>query len=170
MRRRLFDYTTVPRRQRALILAAMLFWTILTALILRTYVVQVSVIEGPSMEPAYHDGQHCILWLPAYRHRDPRRGDVVAFRKPGEPPSVKRIIALPGETVEFRDGAVFVAGVRLQEPYLPPGTLTAPGALAGHRVQAAPDCYLVLGDNRDHSTDSRHLGAIQRAWILGRVH
>ncbi len=170
MRRRLFDYSRVPQRQRVRIFAAMLFWTLLAALLIRTYGVQVSIVQGPSMEPALHDGQRVILWLPTFRRRHPHRGEVVAFRKPGDSASVKRVIALPGETVEFKDGAVFIAGVRLQEPYLPPGTITAPGALAGHRVQAAPDCYIVLGDNRNHSTDSRHHGAIPSTWIIGSVH
>ncbi len=169
MRRRLFDYSRVPPRRRALILAAMLFWSILTAWGLHRFVAQFPIIIGQSMAPTFQHGDRNILWLGAYRRHPPTRGDVVAVASPRRGQSVKRVIALPGEIVQIRDNRVWINDALLEEAYLPVDTPTPSGPLARHRYEVAPDCYFVLGDNRLNSVDSRHFGAVPRNAIRGRL-
>lgn len=169
MGRRLFDYSAVPPGQRTLILAAMLFWSVLTIWATNRYLVQVPHISGPSMEPTLHDGERRLIWLPAFRRRDPRPGEIVAIMTPGNVPSVKRVIAGPGESIQIRDGRVQLAGQPLEEPYLDAAVFTRPGPMASHRYEVAADCFFVLGDNRTNSIDSRHFGAVPREKLIGKV-
>jgi signal peptidase I len=130
----------------------------------------------------------------AYHLHDPRRGDIVVFNAPPQdqqphPTSrnpvirlfrdfgkavgvlqdqtefIKRVIALPGETVEGRAGHVYINGRLLQEPYLPPQTLTSDFA----PVQVPRGSVWVMGDNRPNSNDSRYFGTIARSQIVGRT-
>jgi signal peptidase I len=164
----LFNYGTVPKQHRTLILACMLFWSVLSYFAIRTFVLEGSEVEGHSMEPTLKQGDHFILSHISYRFRNPRRGDIVALHTPDVSfMSVKRIIALPGESVAIRNGTVFVNGCLLQEPYLDPMMHTDPFKLAGHEYEVAPNCYFVLGDNRTGSLDSRQFGAVRRSQLEG---
>lgn len=128
-------------------------------------------VEGISMEPTYHDRRiDCVNRLAYWRH-EPRRGDVVSIRfsDPGKfvaPRAMllKRIIGLPGESVAFHDGRVYIDGRMLDEPYLknscdwehPP-------------IQCGPDQYYVVGDNRSMPFEYHTQGLAERERILGKV-
>lgn len=170
MGRRLFDYSAVPRRKRALILALMLFGSVLAYLFVSHFVFKGGVVDGVSMEPTLHDGDRYVINRVLYHLRDPRAGEIVALRLPGDDDlSVKRVIALPRDAIQIRAGAVHVNGRPVNEPYLSPGTVTGGEALGDAAYKVADGCYFVLGDNRGASADSRRFGAVKRAWIMGRV-
>lgn len=121
------------------------------------------------MLPSFHDGGRVIL-NGAHRFQSAHYGDVVVFTPPvqSDKPYIKRVIGLPGDTIDIRDGAVYRDGVRLDEPYID-GAETA--------CFHAPNCSLtipegmiyVLGDNRPNSSDSRVFGPVPRDNILGEV-
>ena len=146
------------------------------ALFLRLFVVSLARIKGRSMLPTLHDRDFALVWRLGYLLRMPRRGDVVICHYPGRkmkripflPQSfVKRVIGLPGDTVEWLDGELLLNGAPLREPYLDPARCrfkrTRPPRTLG------PDEYYVLGDNRDSSNDSRSVGPTRRRAIRGRV-
>ena len=170
MRRKYFDYRSVPRRQRAMILGCMLFWSVLSYLAISRYVISAAVVTGISMEPTLLNGDRFLLNKIGPRLTGYNRGEIVAIRLAGdEDLSVKRVIALPHERVQTRDGAVYVHRQKLVEPYLPAGTRTEGGDLGDSIFEVLPDCYFLLGDNRDESYDSRFFGAIHRSAIVGRI-
>jgi len=128
---------------------------------------QTSVINGHSMEPNLHDGQRLLLNKAVFYFSEPRRGEIIVFHHPRDPhgiPPIKRVIGLPGETVEIREGRVYVNGLVINEPYItdPPeydmGEITVP---AGH--------YFVLGDNRNRSEDSHSEWTVPRENIIAKA-
>lgn len=146
------------------------------ALALRMCVVNIARIKGRSMLPTLHDRDIVLVWRLPYCFRAPERGDVVICHYPGRrmqrikwlPQAfVKRVIGLPGDTVEIIEGAVHINGEPLDEPYLDPARCrfqrTRPPRTLG------PDEYFVMGDNRDRSNDSRSVGPIRRRAVRGRV-
>ena len=145
---------------QSLILGALL------ALVLQIFI-QPTIVYGQSMEPNLHENERVILDKVSYRIGEPSRGDIVVFPVKGEPlPLIKRVIGLPGETVEVRDGRVLVNGVVLREPYISGPTA---GNMAPVRVPA--DAVFVMGDNRapGGSLDSRRLGPIPLNKLVGRA-
>jgi signal peptidase I len=148
----------------------MLFWSLLSYLFFSHWVFGLAEVEGVSMEPTLHDGGRFFINRFIYRFRDPRPGEIVALRFPGEKDlSVKRVIALPRDTVQIRDGKVRVNGMATAEPYLAPGTVTDGGGLGHNAYVVDEGCFFVLGDNRAWSADSRRFGGIKRSWIDGKV-
>jgi signal peptidase I len=122
----------------------------------RFWVAEPIYVASPSMEPSLKTGTLMVLDKLTLRLRPPRRGDVLSFRSPvGELDMLKRVIALPGETVEMREKAVFIDGKPLDEPY-------AVHSRAGERLEGdnmgpllvPVSGFFVLGDNRDESNDS----------------
>lgn len=105
-----------------------------------------------------------------YRDAQPARGELVVFRFPGDPSVkyVKRVIGLPGDTVEMKGGAVHVSGKQLHEPYVTPAN-NVRTATADLRFVVPPDSFFVLGDNRDHSNDSRYWGFVRKDHLHGNV-
>jgi signal peptidase I len=138
--------------------------------------VQNTVVEGSSMVPNFVDQEHLLVNKLAYRVGEPKRGDVVVFHAPGSAKKdfIKRVIALPGETVEIRDGRVEVDGQPIDEPWGPRLDESDFGP-----VEVPPESYFVLGDNRANSNDSRIFGSmagsaevrgsVPRGSIVGRV-
>lgn len=123
-------------------------------------------VVGTSMEPNLHNGQYLIIDKVSYYFSDPQVGDVVVFEPPNRPGEdyVKRIIGLPGQVVEIRNGQVFIDNKPLEEPYtVRRGSYSMEPRLVG------PDEYFVLGDNRDSSSDSHMWGMLPRANIVGRA-
>jgi signal peptidase I len=142
-------------------------------------------IPTPSMEPTLHCAKpvaHCegrfsdrvIANRLAFRFRDPERGEIVVFEAPAAAEScgvgdggsafVKRIVGLPGERVSERDGAIYINGDRLVEPYVDPSRR---GHENGSWPRVAPGHYFVLGDNRTRSCDSRMWGTVPRNNLIG---
>lgn len=139
---------------------------VLLALALQVFI-QPTVVYGQSMEPNLHDNERVIVDKVSYRIGEPSRGDIVVFPVKGEPlPLIKRVIGLPGETVEIRGGRVWVNGIALNEPY-------ASGPTFGNMspVRVPPNSVFVMGDNRapGGSLDSRRLGPILLSKIVGRA-
>ena len=142
---------------------------------IRYFLIQPFYVKGASMEPNFHDREYLIIDEISYRFNQPQRGDIVVFRYPYDPQEffIKRIIGLPGEEVQIRDGGVLIFnqehpdGWRLPEPYLDEGVKTF--AYNEQRVKVADGYYYVLGDNRLASKDSRSFGPVARSYFIGLV-
>lgn len=137
--------------------------------ILRLQIIQ---IRGSSMEPALSDGSWVVVSRRAFRPpRKPGRFDIVRFEDPSRPGhwSVKRVVGLPGEEVSLEDGQLLVDGRRVTEPYIDPAhTLNRPGN-GRHVWFPRAGEYVVLGDNRVASSDSRKFGPVPVSGLRGRV-
>ena len=138
---------------------------LILALTVHLFLAQATIVYGQSMEPNLYERQRLIIDKVSYHFFPPKRNDIVVIAMPGmEEMLVKRVIGLPGEIVEVRDGVVFVNGAPLPEPF--PHEL---GNESQPAVVLGPLNYYVMGDNRDNSNDSRSFGPVQREYILGRV-
>jgi signal peptidase I len=141
------------------------------ALLIKTFLFQAFYIPSESMVPTLEENDRVLVNKLSYRLHDVHRGDIVVFEAPegqaqdGVNDLVKRVVGLPGDTVEGRDGRVFVNGEPLEEDYLPDGTETS--TFGPQEVPAGS--YFVMGDNRQASRDSRFFGAIPEDDIVGRV-
>ncbi len=135
------------------------------------YVAEQTEVTGESMYPALSDGDHLIVDKISYRFSDPKRFDVVVFpfRYQEDTFYIKRIIGLPGETVQIYDGEIYINGKVLKESF-GYGEIKNPG-LASEPVTLGEQEYFVLGDNRPGSTDSREpsVGNIARSEIVGKA-
>jgi signal peptidase I len=140
-------------------------------LLISRFFLQTVQVVGQSMVPTLQDSRRYLLNRWIYYVRAPRRADIVVLRDPADNRlAVKRIIALPGDWVYLKDGSVCLNGRKLKEPYLPPRTPTFPeGSLPQQWLRCAKDHYIVLGDNRNNSTDSRSYGPVARQDLLGRI-
>lgn len=139
---------------------------VLLALVINLFLARATRVFGQSMEPNLHTDQRIVVEKLSYRFHLPRRGDIVVLKLPRASSEllIKRVIALPGETVEIRDGAVWVDGQPLDEPYL---TQPTAGQMAPLVV---PEGHVfVLGDNRGYSNDSRAFGPVPLANIVGHA-
>lgn len=143
---------------------------------LRLCVLNFARIKGSSMLPTLRDRDLALVWRLAYRFRPPRRQEVVICHYPERrmkrckwwPQAfVKRVIGLPGDTIEFAEGTVRVNGEMLDEPYLDPARCRFLRDRTQYTLGA--DEFFVMGDNRDRSNDSRSVGPIRRRDIRGRV-
>ena len=150
--------------------------SVAVALGLRRFVLSFARIRGSSMSPTLRNGDWAFVWRLPYVTGCPRRFDVVICHFPGRrmkglrflPQSfVKRIVGLPGETLEVIDGVIHVDGAPLADPYPDPANTRFFRNRAP--ITLGPDEYYVLGDNRDHSNDSRRVGPLRRQAIRGRV-
>ena len=122
------------------------------------------LIQSVSMQPTLHEGERVIVDKISYLFRPPARGDIVVLDLQGEPEDlIKRVVGLPGEAIEIKDGSVWIDGQPLDEPYAQPSL----GAIAARRL--GPDEYFVMCDNRGNSKDSRIFGPIRREDIVGRA-
>lgn len=148
--------------------------TITAAIVLpvRYFVFQPFFVNGQSMEPNFHTGDYLIIDEISYRLQEPQRGEVIVFKYPQNPSQryIKRIIGLPGETVEIKEGKVMIygenySGLLDEENYLP-GLEYTPG---DEKVILSEGEYFVLGDNREHSYDSRRWGVLPESLIIGRT-
>jgi signal peptidase I len=180
-----FKKSTVREYFESIVIAVIL------ALFVRTWAVQAFKIPTGSMENNLLIGDHLLVnkfvfgptrpqvekrFLPV---REPRRGDIVVFKYPDEPERdfIKRVIGLPGDTLELRNKKVYVNGQPLDEPYvhfLEPASTSQEVTSFDVRERYGPvrvpgDQYFVMGDNRDNSQDSRYWGFLPRSYIKGRA-
>jgi len=141
---------------------------------IRYYLIQPFFVRGASMEPNFDNGQYLVINEIGYRFEDPARGEVIVFKNPVNLSEyyIKRIIGLPSETIEIKDGQVviynqeFPEGQILDESdYLPEGKTTQGTAY----FKLSENEYFVLGDNRGASSDSRQWGVLPEDNIVGRV-
>jgi signal peptidase I len=174
-------------------LPLLLIAALVLTLVMKALVAQAFYIPSASMEPQLREGDRVVVSRTAYRLHDPHRGDIVVFpspavpaedegiveglvhdvlesvalRHPGDRELIKRIIGLPGETIEGRDGGVLIDGRRLVEPYLAPDVVTGDFG----PVDIPTGEVFVMGDNRSNSHDSRFsdVGTIDADTIVGRA-
>lgn len=146
------------------------------------FVITPNEVDGSSMLPNYHSGDRLYTnklshWfngtdLGRVLGLDYKRGDVVVVDKPGLGLSlIKRIVGLPGERIEIRDGNVYINGIALKEEYLD-DSIETKGAVflqENKEVLVPEDSYFVMGDNRPVSNDSRYIGFINKDWISGKI-
>lgn len=139
--------------------------------ILRVYGFKPFRMPSASMEPTIRRNAFFMASAWPYWHEDPSPGDVVVFRYPLDPSVffAKRIIAAGGSTVEIVDGVTVVDGHPVREPYVDGSNRQTPASLRMPPVKVPANSYFVMGDNRDHSDDSRWWGFVPRSGILGRV-
>lgn len=158
-------------------LKEMLGWVLYVAVIIAmtylivTYVGQRTKVSGDSMETALQDCDNLIVDKISYRFRDPERFEIIVFpyKYAENTYYIKRIIGLPGETVQIKDGYVFINGQQLEESY---GLERMESAgIAADEIQLGEDEYFVLGDNRNNSSDSRSssVGVLKREDLIGRA-
>ncbi|MBA2379742.1 MAG: signal peptidase I, partial [Blastocatellia bacterium] len=135
------------------------------------------IVEGSSMVPQLQDGERLLVnKLVYYKIQSVRwghleRGDIVVFWYPADPDKsyVKRIIGLPGETVEVRSGQVWIDGRPLSEPYIDETHNRNPRSMDPMPRKVEPHHYFVMGDNRDNSSDSREWGFVPEKYIYGKA-
>ena len=140
---------------------------------IRYYLVQPFFVKGASMEPNLENGDYLLVDELSYRFNAPKRGEIIVFRYPYDTSQffIKRIVGLPEETIEIRNNIVKIYkddkanGAVLKEEYLPASQKT----LGDEVIQLKEDEYLVLGDNRLQSSDSRRWGPLASKYIVGRA-
>ncbi len=147
---------------------------ITSALLVRAYVVQQFAVEGESMLSTLQDGDRVLVNRLSYRLHDPRRGDVVVLKRfdgnATERDLIKRVIGLPGETVEVRSCVVYIDDQELKEPYLDPAIQQRDGCGSDQApIQVPEDSVFVLGDHRGKSSDSRAFGPVADDFLIGRA-
>lgn len=146
--------------------AKAIFIAILLAYFLRSFVFATSIVEGESMDPALQDGERVIFNKFVYIVSEPERGDIVIIQRPHKN-YVKRIIALPEETIEMKDHILYINGHKINQPFISESAQLLTGNFGP--IEIPPDSYYVMGDNRAISKDSRNgLGFIERNEIIGR--
>jgi signal peptidase I len=137
------------------------------AVLINVFVGQATRVEGQSMEPNLYSDQRLVVEKVSYRFHGPQRFDIVVLELPsqGDELLIKRVIGLPGETIEIRDGHVYINGQQLQESFT--DDITQPGRYG--EVTVPPLHVYVLGDNRDRSNDSRSFGPVPIESVVGRA-
>jgi signal peptidase I len=145
---------------------------LLVAVVIKQFLVQAFYIPSESMKNTLNVGDRVLVNKLSYRLHDVHRGDIVVFKRPpaesGEPAIkdlIKRVIGLPGDTIEEREGAVYINDHKLDEPYVPDGAATTNLP----RQQVPPGQYFVMGDNRTNSKDARVFGTIPKSLLVGRA-
>jgi signal peptidase I len=141
------------------------------------FIASVEVVWGPSMEPNFYSGERILVDRSAKREASFKRGDVIVFYPPNDDSKhyIKRIVGIPGDVFKIidckivisRDGEHYI----LYENYLPPQTCTKAGSQIreGRSIKIPEGQYVLLGDNRDNSLDSRNIGLIDESKFVGRV-
>lgn len=129
-------------------------------------------VSGESMYPTFKNKEYILTNLIGLRFSDLQRGEVIVFHAPTDPDKdfLKRVMAVPGDTVELREGFVYLNNAKINESYLKPAVRTYPGSFLKDNVPVTvPDGqYLVMGDNRPFSSDSREWGFLSKDKVIGK--
>ncbi len=149
-----------------------ILWALVLALILRTFVVQAFWIPSGSMVPTLLPGDRVLVAKFWYWFQEPKRGQIMVFKYPVDPQRdfVKRIVGLPGDVIEIRDGIVSVNGAPIAEPYIRNHdlfTLTEGPVFPKVPLTVPKGSYFVMGDNRPNSQDSRFWGVVPKQNVRG---
>jgi signal peptidase I len=148
---------------------------------IRYFVFQPFLVSGSSMEPNFQDNQYLVIDELSYRFHQPQRGDVLVLKPPQNEKQyyIKRIIGLPGEKIQIKDGHVIIHntehpdGFALNEPYLSSSVISIPHSTTivsdKNILVLKSDEYFMMGDNRTYSSDSRDWGPLKRNEIVGKV-
>src|SRR4051794_3811174 len=143
---------------------------LLVAFVIKTFLLQAFYIPSLSMAPTLKVNDRVLVNKLSYDLHDVHRGDLIVFESPPNEGSqtkdlIKRVIGLPGETVESQNGHILINGQVLEEPYLGPDVTTGPL----EKITVPPEHLWVMGDNRPNSRDSRFFGAIPESLVIGRA-
>ena len=145
------------------------------AFLIRYFLFGSYIVDGPSMKPNFHTGERLIVNKILYDIREPKRGEVVVFHATEDKDFIKRVIALPGETVRVQGDTVYINGQPLDEPYLKEVVEEAKSKGRTYNDLNYPETKVpdgtvfVMGDNRSDSTDSRMIGPVTFDKIVGRA-
>ena len=140
---------------------------VVLAVIIRVFLFQFFVIPSGSMEPTLTEGDMLAANKIIYRFAEPKRGDIIVFKYPLNPKRdfVKRLIGLPGETVQIKDSTLYINGHLVDQPFLPKGLKYQDYG----PINVAKGRYFMMGDNRNNSLDSRVWGTLPRENIIGKA-
>lgn len=141
---------------------------LLLAMLIIVFLYQPVKVEGTSMAPLLSDQERIFINKFVYRFEPIHRGDVVVFWYPLDTSKsfIKRVIGLPGDTIDIRAGELYVNGKHIAEPYVPPSYFDDSSY---GPMQIPPEDYFVMGDHRDSSNDSRIFGPVSRKYIYGKA-
>ena len=165
--RKTFDPRFVrDERRRSYRLALILFWSVLLYFLFQNFVVSLGFLREQSMLPTMHEGETFLVNKYIYHLRAPQRGEIIVLQTFSETEDqyVKRVVAVPGDTLAIRDGQVWLNGRKLNELYIEGPTLPNRAAIV-----LEEDTFFVMGDNRPHSIDSRKFGPIRKKDIRGMI-
>lgn len=141
--------------------------------IIYLFLFQPHQVKGSSMYPNFHNGEYILTDKISYKLGNPQKGDVIIFKAPKneEYDYIKRIIGLPGDTIEVLNSKIYLNQQLLDEPFLPSDYITSGGTFLrpGLTVTVPPDEFFVMGDNRSHSSDSREWGFVPKENIVGKA-
>lgn len=141
---------------------------------IRYFLIQPFYVKGASMEPTFYDHEYLIVNELIYRMDEPKRGDVVVFKYPRNPEQyfIKRVIALPGESIKIENGIVYIQKIDSEDwllldesQYLNESVKTYPN----FELEVLENEYFLMGDNRSSSLDSRIFGAVEKNFIIGKT-
>ncbi|MBH8598166.1 MULTISPECIES: signal peptidase I [unclassified Thermoactinomyces] len=138
---------------------------LILAVLIRMFVFEPFNVSGPSMQDTLFTGDLVMVDKLIYDFREPHRGEVVVFHAPEQQDFIKRVIALPGETIEAKNNKIFINGKMINEPYISEDNRT----LDFDQVKVPPGDVFVMGDNRINSKDSRDIGPVPISKIVGRA-
>lgn len=137
------------------------------------FVAQPHKVSGNSMVPTFQNNDYILTDKLTYRFSPPQKGDIIVLKNPRNESQdfIKRIIATPGDSILIENGGVFVNGKKLTEEYLSNDTLSKGGSflIEDEQITVGQDQYIVFGDNRGHSSDSREWGPVTKNEIIGKV-
>jgi signal peptidase I len=151
---------------------------IIAAVLIRTFLFVPVLVDGDSMMPTLNDKSRMIVNKIGYSVGEPKRGDIVVFHAPDGRDYIKRVIGIPGDSIEYKNDVLTINGKKIEEPYLnkykkqiETGTLTEDFTLENlFGIKRIPkDEYWLMGDNRRWSKDSREIGTIKRDKIVGKT-